>query len=136
MTFSRPMEPGIYLVHKPVGPTSFSIVRAFQQEIEAAGRRKLGVCHGGTLDPFAEGLLLVLVGQATKLFDHLHAIPKVYEAEIAWGRETDNGDPGGRVIAEGDPSGLSPQRIEEEGASFLGWNDQVPPATSASGISV
>ncbi len=128
------MDPGLYLVHKPVGPTSFSIVREFQQEIEATGGRKLGVCHGGTLDPFAEGLLLVLVGQATKLFDYLHAIPKVYEAEIVWGRETDNGDPGGRVVAEGDPSGLTPEVIEAEASTFLGWHDQVPPATSAKKI--
>ncbi|MGA9526008.1 MAG: tRNA pseudouridine(55) synthase TruB [Myxococcaceae bacterium] len=128
------MKPGLYLVHKPVGPTSFSIVREFQQEAEVSGGRRLAICHGGTLDPFAEGLLLVLVGQATRLFDHLHAIPKVYEAELAWGRETDNGDPGGRVIAEGDPSTLTPGAIEQQASTFLGWSDQVPPATSAKKI--
>ncbi len=128
------MKPGLYLVHKPVGPTSFSIVRAFQQELEASGGRRLAICHGGTLDPFAEGLLLVLVGQATRLFDHLHAIPKVYEAELAWGRETDNGDPTGRVIAEGDPSTLTPEAIEQQASTFLGWHDQVPPTTSAKKI--
>jgi tRNA pseudouridine55 synthase len=125
------MKPGLYLVHKPVGPTSFSLVRSFQQEIEESGRKKLGVCHGGTLDPFAEGLLLVLVGQATRLFDHLHDVPKVYVADIAWGRETDNGDPTGRVVAEGDVSGLTAEDIESRSAGLVGWHEQVPPATSS-----
>src|SRR3954471_16257702 len=67
------MTPGIHLLHKPVGPTSFSLVRSAMEE---AGRLK--VCHGGTLDPFAHGLLLLLVGPATRLFDYLHAVPKLY----------------------------------------------------------
>ncbi len=49
------MKPGIYLAHKPVGATSFSLVQALMGEVEAAGltRKQLPVCHGGTLDPFA-----------------------------------------------------------------------------------
>jgi tRNA pseudouridine55 synthase len=128
------MKPGVYLVHKPVGPTSYSIVRRFQQEIEAHGTKKLAVCHGGTLDPFAEGLLLVLVGQATRLFDHLHDVPKVYVADVHWGQETDNGDPTGKVIAEGDASKLELSEIESQASTFVGWHEQVPPATSAKKI--
>ena len=74
------MTPGIYLMHKPVGPTSFSLVQAcIAEAAQAKGRRpgRVRVCHGGTLDPFAHGLLVILVGPATRLFDHLHAIPKI-----------------------------------------------------------
>ncbi|MCI0574328.1 MAG: tRNA pseudouridine(55) synthase TruB [Myxococcaceae bacterium] len=128
-----PMHPGIYLVHKSVGDTSFSLVRAFMQEVEAAGlsKRQLPVSHGGTLDPFAEGLLLVLVGQATRLMDSLHPAPKTYVAEVVWGTETDNGDLQGKVVFQGDASGLTPERLDAALTPFLGWHEQVPPATSA-----
>lgn len=124
------MSPGIYLLHKPVGPSSFSLVRESMATVAAEGRR-LKVCHGGTLDPFAHGLLLMLVGPATRLFEHLHGVPKVYEGTVRWGVETDNGDPGGRVTSEGDTSGLTPERLDEALATFVGWQEQVPPATSA-----
>jgi tRNA pseudouridine55 synthase len=123
--------PGLYLVHKPVGPTSFSVVREWAERARVGGGRALKVCHGGTLDPFAEGLLLILVGQATKLFEYLHGVPKVYEATVHWGVETDNGDPLGRVISTGDATGLSPARLEEALREFVGWRGQTPPATSA-----
>ncbi len=100
------MIPGIYLFHKPVGPTSFSLVRSAM-----AGAGRLKVCHGGTLDPFAHGLLLMLVGPATRLFDYLHGVPKVYEGTVRWGVETDNGDLLGKVVLEGDASGLSVARL-------------------------
>ena len=126
------MKSGIQLLHKPVGPTSFSIVqRVMAQTRESSPSRRLKVCHGGTLDPFASGLLLILAGQATKLFDHLHAVPKTYEATVRWGIETDNGDPLGRILSQADATGISMQQLEEILASFVGWREQVPPATSA-----
>jgi tRNA pseudouridine55 synthase len=127
-----PLEPGIHLVHKPLDETSFTSVRAAMAELEATrpGKR-VPVCHGGTLDPFAEGLLLLLVGQATRLMDLLHAVPKRYVAEVAWGTETDNGDLLGRVVREGDPSAVTPGALEAALAGFQGWHEQVPPATSA-----
>src|SRR6478672_510591 len=130
------MTPGIHLVHKPVGPTSFSVVREWSARAaaEPIRGRALKLCHGGTLDPFASGLLLILVGQATKLFDHLHAVPKVYDATIRWGVETDNGDPLGRVVFTGDTTGLSPPHVEEAVHPFVGWHHQTPPATSAKRI--
>lgn len=120
------MTPGIYLFHKPVGPTSFSLVR---EVIADAGRLK--VCHGGTLDPFAHGLLLLLVGPATRLFEYLHSVPKVYDGAVRWGVETDNGDLLGKTVAEGDASELTAERLEEALAGFVGWREQTPPATSA-----
>jgi tRNA pseudouridine55 synthase len=123
------MTPGIHLLHKPVGPTSF----AFMRDTIAAhppARRPPKICHGGALDPFASGLLLVLVEPATRLFDYLHDAPKVYEATVHWGVETDNGDPTGRVIAQGDATARSIEQVDEAIRSFVGWHDQVPPATS------
>jgi len=129
------MSPGIHLVHKPVGATSFSLVQSAIESTRAARpQRRPRVCHGGTLDPFAHGLLLLLVGPATRLFDHLHDVPKVYEATVRWGVETDNGDPLGRPTFSGDAAALSPHQLEDALASFLGWHDQVPPATSAKRI--
>lgn len=132
------MLPGLYLIHKPVGATSFQLVQAFmadEAKDAAAERRKpLPLCHGGTLDPFAEGLLLMLVGQATRLMDLFHAAPKVYEADLAWGLETDNGDLNGREVSRGDASALAPEALERALQPFLGWQDQIPPATSAKKI--
>ena len=123
------LEPGIHLLHKPAGPTSFSLVRPFLGEARGEGRR-LAVCHGGALDPFAEGLLPVLVGRVTRIFELLHPIPKEDEAEVAWGAETDTGDPLGTVVARGDATRLDARQLDEALEPFLGWHDQVPPATS------
>src|ERR1700689_3965195 len=124
------MRRGIHLVHKPEGPTSFSLVQACIKSVEVQdAQRNPKVCHGGTLDPFASGLLLILVEPATRLFDHLHAGPKVYDATVRWGVETDNGDPGGKVIFTGDSSELNEARLDEALATFVGWHDQIPHAT-------
>jgi tRNA pseudouridine55 synthase len=125
------MTPGIYLVHKPVGPTSFSVVQSFLEETRARPGKRVPVCHGGTLDPFAEGLLLMLVGGATRLFELLHAVPKTYEAEVVWGTETDTGDLHGRPVHQGDAGALTPAMLDAALTRFLGWQEQVPPATSA-----
>ncbi len=126
------LTPGIVLAHKPVGDTSFSLVRAAMEELQSArpGKRS-PVCHGGTLDPFAEGLLLLLVGQATRLMDLLHAVPKRYVAQVVWGTETDNGDLLGRAVLQADASHLTPAALDAALAGFRGWHEQVPPATSA-----
>lgn len=128
------IEPGIHLVHKPVGGTSFAIVKAFMREAREAGQGKLAVGHGGTLDPFADGLLLILAGQATRLMELMHPLPKTYEATVAWGRETDTCDPLGQTVSEADASSLTPDALDAALRAFLGWHDQVPPATSAKKI--
>jgi tRNA pseudouridine55 synthase len=124
------VKPGIGLLHKPVGPTSFSMVQALRQERRGPASR-LPVCHAGTLDPFAEGLLVVLAGAATKLMDALHALPKVYEAEVVWGVETDTGDAGGKVVSRANAEGLTADALDQALHAFVGWTLQVPPATSA-----
>jgi tRNA pseudouridine55 synthase len=126
------MTPGIYLVHKPVGQTSFSLVQTFMEEVRRAGirRDKLPVCHGGVLDPFAEGLVLLLAGQTTRLMDLLHPLPKVYVAEIGWGAETDSGDLLGQVTKASNSPRLTEAQLDTAVQQFLGWQEQVPPATS------
>ncbi len=127
------VEPGIHLVHKTVGQSSFDVIRGFKRRAFDAGQKKLALGHGGTLDPFAEGLLLVLAGQATRLMELLHPLPKTYLAEVAWGVETDTCDLHGKPIAEGE-AGLSEAALDAALAPFLGWTEQVPPATSAKKI--
>ncbi len=119
-------SPGLLLLHKPVGPTSAEVTRAV-----AAATGNLPVCHSGTLDPFASGLLIVALGQATRAVGLLHDVPKEYVAEVAWGAETDNGDPLGSVVATGDARDLAPERLAPALAEHVGWRDQVPPLTSA-----
>ena len=128
------MEAGLYLVHKPVGSTSFQLVRGFMAELREAGAGKIPVGHGGTLDPFAEGLLLILVGQATRLMDLMHPLPKTYLAEIAWGVETDTCDLQGLPVGEARAFDLDGTALDEALAPFLGWTEQIPPATSAKKI--
>jgi tRNA pseudouridine55 synthase len=115
-------------VRKPVGETSFQVVKRFQERLAATPGRALKVCHGGALDPFAEGLLLVLVGSATRLFEWLHEVPKTYRVRVAWGQETDTLDPAGQVVREGPPPAR--EAVEQALAEFRGWTEQVPPATS------
>lgn len=128
------LQPGILLTHKPAGGTSFQVVRQRVGAFREAGQKKAAVGHGGTLDPFAHGLLLVLQGQATRLMELMHPLPKTYEAAVAWGTETDTCDLLGQAVSEGDPSFLTRERLEDALASLMGWHDQVPPATSAKRI--
>ncbi len=128
------VESGVFLVHKCVGESSFDVVRRFKHAAYEAGQKKWALGHGGTLDPFAEGLLLVLSGQATRLMELIHPLPKTYEAEVVWGRETDTCDHLGLSVMEGDASGLRPEALDASLVDFLGWRDQVPPATCAKKI--
>ena len=123
-----PAAGAIGLVHKPVGPSSFARLNEVIGPPGAPGRPK--ACHGGALDPFADGLLLVLVGWGTYLFEALHRLPKTYVAEVVWGTETDNGDPTGRVVAQGSAAPLAGCDLDQALAPFLGWTEQVPPITS------
>lgn len=89
--------------------------------------RRIG--HAGTLDPFATGLLVLLIGNATRLLPHLNGEPKVYEATIAFGAETDTDDVTGTVVHNADLP--DPDRVHDAIRSLTGVVDQVPPAYSA-----
>src|SRR3954462_9092189 len=110
---------GVLLVAKPPGVTSHDVV--------ARERRRLGrgvkVGHAGTLDPFATGLLLVLVGSATRAQQFLVALPKTYRAVARLGWASDTGDRDGTLVETG--------RMPEELVLPLGEMMQRPPAYSA-----
>jgi tRNA pseudouridine55 synthase len=119
---------GAVILDKALGPTSFSAMRA-------AGRA-LGVSragHTGTLDPAASGVLVVLLGEATKLSGVLVHDDKVYEATIRLGVATDTLDTEGQVVAEApvDPALLAPERLAAALAAHLGPVMQTPPVYSA-----
>ncbi len=91
---------GALLIDKPAGMTSFDVVRNLRHTFGG----KIG--HSGTLDPFATGLLIILIGHATRLQDELHMLPKTYRAEITLGATSDTDDSTG-VIRSGKRLGLT-----------------------------
>jgi tRNA pseudouridine55 synthase len=95
------------------------------------GMRRIG--HGGTLDPMAEGLLLILAGQATRLFDALQIFPKTYAARLRFGERTDTHDRTGQVVARAPENALPLERAAVERAlcAFRGRILQTPPLYSA-----
>jgi tRNA pseudouridine55 synthase len=112
------------LFDKPVGLTSHDVVDVARR---AYGERSIG--HLGTLDPFATGLLVLLFGRATRLATFIDNDPKVYDATIRFGDETDTGDPTGDVIC----SAPLPTREAVLAAipSLTGDINQIPPEFSA-----
>jgi tRNA pseudouridine55 synthase len=93
------VQDGILLIDKPAGKTSHDIVAAVRRGIGSHPRRRVG--HSGTLDPFATGLLLVLVGRATRIQRHLMALPKRYETIARLGATSTTGDPEGEITITG-----------------------------------
>ena len=117
---------GALLVDKPAGITSHDAVQRVRR---ALGTRSVG--HTGTLDPFATGLLVVLVGRATRLARFVEPQPKTYLATARLGPRTDTDDRTGSVIEESPVDGLSRERVLEALAGFVGEQRQRPPAYSA-----
>lgn len=115
---------GIVLLSKQAGLTSFSSLSSVKR---ALGTTKVG--HTGTLDSFADGLLVVLVGKLTHLVPHITNFDKTYIALIEFGSETDTLEPTGQVVK----TGKIPTKEEVESVlpKFLGEIDQIPPAYSA-----
>lgn len=134
---------GAILIDKPIGITSQDAVNLVRR---IANTRRVG--HAGTLDPLASGLLLVAIGQATRLLDYTHAWTKTYETEITLGATSTTDDSGGeisdvipaatKVIPALRPSKLRPGRSEVGKAGilqalqkFIGTCNQAPPAYAA-----
>ncbi len=118
---------GLLLVDKPAGMTSHDVVLLVRR---AYGERSIG--HLGTLDPFATGLLILLLGRSTRLATFIETEPKVYEATIRFGAETDTDDSTGTVIREAAPP--SPEDVTCAIRSLTGRISQVPPAYSAKSV--
>jgi len=117
---------GVLIVDKEEGETSFSVVRKVKKLLQV---RKVG--HAGTLDPFATGLLLVLVGQGTKLSPYLMAGDKTYLGTMTLGTETDTLDRTGRVTNVKPVPKLDLELVRESAKVFVGETDQTPPSFSA-----
>lgn len=121
---------GLLLISKPSGPTSHDMVDKVRQ---ITGVKKVG--HTGTLDPQAEGLLLILVGRpATKKQSNFLKLNKEYRAKIKLGEETDTLDAQGEVVSTYEGAWPSKKEISSLLKKFKGGYYQVPPAYSAKRI--
>ncbi len=116
---------GIYLINKPVGLSSFDCIRHFKKFT----KEKIG--HAGTLDPLASGLLIVLVGKATKLGNKFLNYSKVYQGEITFGSSTNTYDSDGEVVDVLEDFVLTNPMIEQQLSHFIGAIKQKPPLYSA-----
>lgn len=117
---------GVLLVDKPPGMSSAEVVRRVKRLVRPAR-----VGHLGTLDPFATGLLPILIGEATKLAQFLEHDDKRYEGLIALGAETDTLDCSGRIVARAPLPDLDRASLNTAAQLFAGEVSQVPPVYSA-----
>ncbi len=117
---------GILLIDKKKGFSSFNTVQQIKRILKP---NKIG--HAGTLDPFATGLLIVLINQGTKLFNFIMSANKLYRATIYLGIETDTFDCTGKVIAEKEVPNLDENLIKKILNRFIGIIEQTPPLFSA-----
>ena len=117
---------GILIVDKPAGWTSNDVVIKTRNML---GVSKVG--HTGTLDPMATGVLVLLIGKATKTAWHFENDCKRYSAEITFGRATDTYDSTGKTTVTGDPSSVNISDLKTAINSFAGNVEQIPPMFSA-----
>jgi tRNA pseudouridine55 synthase len=114
---------GLVLVDKPEGPSSFAVVRGLRDRTQARAG------HAGTLDPFASGLLLVLLGSSTRLAQYLVGLDKRYLTEVDLSATTTTGDREGEPVASASPPDLA--GLEERVAALRGEVELPVPAASA-----
>ena len=115
---------GLLLVRKPQNMTSFDVVAKLRKKLHT---RKIG--HSGTLDPMATGVLLVLVGKATKVLPYLENTDKEYIASFELGKQTTTEDIWGEVVEEKEVTEIS--NLQELCNSFIGKQKQLPPMVSS-----
>lgn len=124
-----PQLEGVLLIDKPQGLTSHDVVDRVRRKLKI---KRVG--HAGTLDPGATGLLIILVGKATKLSQFLMSLSKVYEGTVVLGKETDSQDSDGEVVAEKPVPELTEEDVLKYMAQFKGDQYQTPPMYSAKKI--
>jgi len=117
---------GVLLVDKPQGLTSHDVVARLRRKLKI---KKIG--HAGTLDPMATGLLIMLVGRATKVSQYLMSLDKAYAGTVRLGVATDSHDADGEVLEEKPVPELDRAAFEEALRTFLGDQYQTPPMFSA-----
>ncbi len=126
MSVKQTAVSGLLVVDKPQGLTSHDVVKRVRK---LSGQRKAG--HTGTLDPMATGVLLVCLGQATRLIEYIMAGRKQYRATIRFGITTNTLDADGEIVAQHDASALTESQLRRLLPHFEGEIQQVPPLFSA-----
>jgi tRNA pseudouridine55 synthase len=117
---------GIIVIDKPIGITSFDVIRVLRRNLK---ERRIG--HTGTLDPLATGILVICVGKATKLAQDIEGYEKEYVADLELGFKTDTYDIEGKVLAKVEEFNISYENFEETLETFKGDIKQIPPMYSA-----
>ncbi len=117
---------GVLLVDKPAGMTSHDVVYRLRRKLQM---QRIG--HAGTLDPMATGLLIMLIGKATRISQYLISVDKIYEGEITLGVTTNSQDAEGEVMETRPVPALTEDQVREQMKTFLGDQYQIPPMFSA-----
>ncbi len=120
------MKDGIIVINKPNGITSHDVVDRIRRKFSM---RRVG--HAGTLDPLATGVLIILLGKSTKLFDKFVAFDKAYRATLILGMQTDSSDIQGKVLQKNPYEHITQENVEKIFSEFVGDLKQVPPMVSA-----
>lgn len=124
------MTDGILLIDKPSEMTSFGVVARVRRVLSQAAGKKVKVGHTGTLDPFATGLMILVVGKECKNAANYSKLDKVYEATIRIGQTSGTGDPEGEIIETSDNVPTETE-IRDVLGTFTGEITQTPPIYSA-----
>ena len=117
---------GILFIDKPIGCTSHDVVDCVRHTL---GMKRVG--HAGTLDPMATGLLIILVGQATRTSQFLMGLDKTYVGTLKLGESTDSHDADGEIVKTRPIEGVTPEKLTEVMKGFIGDQYQLPPMFSA-----
>lgn len=117
---------GVLLVHKEANMTSFDVVNQLRR---IYGTKKIG--HTGTLDPQATGVLVCLIGKATKILPYLQTQQKEYIAEMVLGMDTDTKDIWGVTLQQSEVVPYTQSQLDAVLKSFVGPQSQIPPMVSA-----
>ncbi len=120
------MREGIVVINKPDGITSHDVVEKVRRIFKT---KQVG--HAGTLDPLATGVLVILLGKYTKLFNKFVALDKAYRATLLLGMVTDSADIQGKILQNNSYENITDKDIEGVFNRFRGTIDQVPPMVSA-----
>jgi tRNA pseudouridine55 synthase len=126
MIFPRKELEGVLLVDKPSDHTSHDVVARLRRKLNM---KRIG--HAGTLDPMATGLMILLIGKATKISQYLISLDKAYEGTVELGKVTDSQDADGEVLETRPVPPLTEDEVRRAMNTFLGDQYQMPPMFSA-----
>lgn len=124
------IEDGIILINKPAGMSSFGVVARVRRQLTQHFGHKMKVGHTGTLDPFATGLMILVIGKECKNANKYSKLDKTYEVTILLGKTSTTGDPEGEIATVSDKK-VTQAEIEKITEQFRGAITQTPPAFSA-----